>query len=158
MDQNAEGATGSDRNVEGAAADLTPEQFAQLVGGASDDQIAEGIRAAGTGAALDRIFQGFEERFVPERAAGVTAEVQWVITDGDEEHRYRLTIGDGKCIAGAGRSDSPRVTLTTDIVSFAKLVTGHAQGPALFMSGKMKVQGELMFGAQLNGYFERPGS
>ena len=141
----------------GAVPELTPEQFAQLVGGASDDQIAEGIRAAGTRVALARIFEGFEERFVPERASGVTAEVQWVVTDGEEEHPYRLSIADGRCTAGAGRAESPRVSLTTDIVSFAKLVTGHAQGPALFMNGKMKVQGDLMFGAQLNGYFERPG-
>ncbi|HEX2030090.1 MAG TPA: SCP2 sterol-binding domain-containing protein [Actinomycetota bacterium] len=146
-----------EENAEGRVPELTPEQFAELVGGARDEQIAEGIHAAGTRAALDRIFQGFEERFVPERAAGVAAEVQWVVTDGDEEFPYRLSIGDGTCTAGPGRADSPRVTLTTDLVSFAKLVTGHAQGPALFMTGKMKVQGDLMFGAQLNGYFERPG-
>jgi putative sterol carrier protein len=141
---------------EGMVNQLTPEQFAQLVGGSSDEQIADGIRAAGTERALDRIFQGFQERFLPDKARGVTADVQWVVVDGEEEHPYRLSIGDGRCTAERGRVENPRVTLTTDLVSFAKLVTGHTQGPALFMTGKMKVQGDLMFGAQLNGYFERP--
>lgn len=139
------------------APDLSPDQFAQLVRGASDEQIAEGIRAAGTEEALDRIFRGFQERFVPDRARGVTADVQWVITDQGREHPYRLSIAEGTCTASRGRGEGdPRVTLTTDVVSFAKLVTGNAQGPQLFMTGKMKVAGDMMFSMQLNGYFERP--
>ncbi|MGH2723713.1 MAG: SCP2 sterol-binding domain-containing protein [Actinomycetota bacterium] len=137
---------------------LTPEQFAEMVSGASDEEILQGIHGAGTEAALDRIFQGFEERFVPERAQGVTADVQWVVVDEGQEHPYRLRIADGRCTAERGRVEGePKVTLTTDIVSFAKLVTGNAQGPALFMGGKLKMQGDMMFSMQLNNYFERPG-
>lgn len=137
---------------------MTPEQFAQLVSGASDEEIIQGIHGAGTEAALDRIFQGFEERFVPERAQGVTADVQWIVVDDGQEHPYRLRIADGTCTAERGRVEGePRVTLTTDIVSFAKLVTGNAQGPTLFMAGKLKLQGDMMFSMQLNNYFERPG-
>ncbi len=137
--------------------DLTPEQFAQLVGGAGDEEILQGIHGAGTEVALDRIFRGFEERFLPQRAAGVAAGVQWVVVDEGQEHPYVLRIEDGTCTAQRGRVDDPRVTLTTDVVSFAKLVTGNAQGPALFMSGKLKLAGDMMFSMQLNNYFERPG-
>lgn len=137
---------------------MSPEQFRELVSGASDEEILQGIHGAGTEEALDRIFQGFEERFLPERAQGVTADVQWVVIDEGTEHPYHLRIADGKCTAQRGRAEGdPRVTLTTDIASFAKLVTGNAQGPALFMSGKLKLQGDMMFSMQMNNYFQRPG-
>ncbi|MDQ3878209.1 MAG: acyl-CoA synthase, partial [Actinomycetota bacterium] len=52
---------------------VSPEEFAGLVKSATDEQIAEVIHAVGTGATLDRIFEGFQERFNPEKAEGVDA-------------------------------------------------------------------------------------
>ena len=51
--------------------DITPEQFAELVRSTSDDQIETGIRAAGIETVLDRIFLGMQERFAPDKAAGL---------------------------------------------------------------------------------------
>lgn len=135
---------------------ITPEQFASLVGSATDEQIESTVRGVGTERVLDRIFQGMQERFLPERAQGVDAVIQWVVTDEGQDHPYTATIGDGACRIERGRADSPRVTLTAPLAAFAKLVTGKAQGPALFMTGKLKVSGDLMFAQQVNGFFDRP--
>jgi putative sterol carrier protein len=48
------------------------------------------------------------------------------------------------------------VKLTADLVPFVKLVTGEAQGPALFMSGKLKVSGDLMFSTRIMTFFDQP--
>jgi putative sterol carrier protein len=145
--------------AEGASFDveeITPEQFAQLVAGASDDQILEVVRAAGTERVLERIFRGMQERFVPERAQGVDAVVVFVITDQGEEHPFTVTIRDGTCAVAPGTDESPKVTITTDLLSFTKMTAGQVQGPALFMSGKLKLSGDLMFGARVAGFFDPP--
>jgi putative sterol carrier protein len=137
-------------------AEVTPEQFAGLVANADDDQIAEVVRATGTEAVLDRIFEGMEQRFVPDKAKGVDAVVQFVITDEGAEHPYSVTIAGETCKVDKGQAESPKVTITTDIVSFSKLVVGRAQGPQLFMAGKLKVSGDLMFSARIMSFFDRP--
>lgn len=141
-------------NVE--LAQVTPEQFAQFVSQANDDDIAATIRAAGVEQVLERIFTGMKERFVPDKAQDVDAEIQWVITDDGAEHPYLTIIHGGRCEVKKERSDRPRAALTTDIVSFAKLITGRAQGPQLFMAGNLKVAGDLMFSARITSFFATP--
>jgi putative sterol carrier protein len=135
---------------------ITPEQFAEMVRGASDEEIGSTIRAAGSEAVLDRIFEGMEQRFLPEKAQGVDAVVQFVITDEGTEHPYALKVSDGTCDVSKGKADSPKTTITTDVVSFAKLIGGAAQGPQLFMTGKLKVAGDLMFSQRVMLFFDRP--
>jgi putative sterol carrier protein len=135
---------------------VTPEQFAELVGGASDEEIEEVIHAVGTKETLDRVFQGFEERFVPSKAEGVTADVLFQLKDGDEEHPYTVSIADGKCETKAGAASDPKTSLTTDIVSFVKLVTGKEDGVKLFMGGKLRISGDLMFAQRIMTFFDQP--
>jgi putative sterol carrier protein len=135
---------------------LTPEQFAALVSGASDEDITTVVRQAGTADVLDRIFQGMQQRFLPDRANDVDADIAFEITDDGETHNYVVTVRDADCKAGRGTADSPKVTLTTGLVPFVKLVTGEAQGPQLFMAGKLKVSGDLMFSTRIMSFFDRP--
>lgn len=147
----------ADEQVDLSPDSVTPEQFAQLISAAeNDDQIRDAIHAVGTGTTLDRIFQGFEERFLPEKAQDVTADIVFVIKDGDEEHPYTVSVKDGTCNATSGAADNPRTTLTTDLASFAKLVAGIEDGMKLFMGGKLKVTGDLMFSTRIMTFFDQP--
>ena len=135
---------------------ITPEAFAQLVGAATDEQIVEAMRAVGLDTALDRIFDGMAERFAPDKAKGVNETIQWVVTDQGQEYPYTATIADGACSTGRGRAEKSVVTLTTDLVSFVRLITGHAHGPQLFMGGKLQISGNLMFATRVETFFDRP--
>ena len=119
----------------------------------SDDDIAERIGAAGAEQVLDAVFAGMQERFQPDRAAGVDAQIQWLVSAGGEEHPYAITIKDGTCEAGSGRADSPKVTLATDAASFAKLMAGKVPGPALYAQGKLQIQGDLMLAQRMTSFF-----
>jgi putative sterol carrier protein len=132
------------------------DDLTQLTDG-SDDEVAQKIHDAGTEQVLGSVFSGMQERFQPDRAAGVDAQIQWLVSDGGEEHPYVLTIKDGTCAAEGGRAESPRVTLGTDVVSFAKLMAGKAQGPQLYMTGKLKIQGDLMLAQRMATFFAPPG-
>jgi len=48
------------------------------------------------------------------------------------------------------------VTITTDGVNFMKLVTGNAAGPMLFVSGKLKIAGDVPFAARMTSLFTIP--
>jgi putative sterol carrier protein len=123
----------------------------------SDDEVAQKIHEAGTEQVLDAVFRGMQERFQPDRASGVDAQIQWLVSDDGEEHAYVLTVKDGTCAAESGRAENPRVTLGTDVVSFAKLMAGKAQGPQLYMTGKLKIQGDLMLAQRMTTFFAAPG-
>jgi len=120
----------------------------------SDDEIAQRIHDAGTEGVLDAVFTGMQERFQPDKASGVDAALQWLVADGGDEHPYTVTVKDGTCETHPGRVDDPRVTLTTDVVSFAKLMAGKAPGPMLYMTGKLKIQGDLMLAQRMTNFFE----
>jgi len=120
----------------------------------SDDEIAQRIHDAGTDGVLDAVFTGMQERFQPDKASGVDAALQWLIADDGDEHPYTVTVKDGTCETDPGRVDDPRVTLTTDVVSFAKLMAGKAPGPMLYMTGKLKIQGDLMLAQRMTSFFE----
>lgn len=135
---------------------ITAEQFQQLVSESSDEQILETVHAAGTDSVLDRVFQVMEERFVPERAGGVNAVAQFTIRDAGDSHVYNLTIADGTCKTGRGAAEAPTVSLSTDLVNYLKLIAGKANGPMLFMGGKLQVQGDFMLAQRLMAFFDTP--
>jgi putative sterol carrier protein len=135
---------------------VSPEEFAQLVKGSSDEEIASTVHQAGTSEVLDRIFEGMEERFVPEKAADVEADIVFEIKDNDDVHPYLVAIHNKTCKVEQGSTEDPKVKLSAGLVPFIKLVTGEAQGPQLFMSGKLKVSGDLMFSTRIMTFFDQP--
>jgi putative sterol carrier protein len=132
---------------------LSEEQISEALKAATDEQVQEGFRAVGVKDALDRTFNTMQEHFLPEKAEGISADVQWVVTDQGQEYPYVASIADGKCTITADKAASPRVSLTMDLVTFVRLIMGQAQGPQLFMTGKLKVAGDLMFAQRVSGFF-----
>ncbi len=139
-------------------AQIGPEEFAQLVKTAPDDQIEEVIHSVGTEKTLTRIFEGFEERFVPAKAEGVSADILFVIKDDKEEHPYVVSIKDGTCTTRREQISDPKTTLSLKLLPFVKLVTGQADGMKLFMTRKLKISGDLMFAQRVMTFFDRPSA
>ena len=140
-------------------ASVDPEQVAGTISSASDEQLREALSGPQRQAIIGEVFRRMEQHFKPSSAAGVDAVVHWKITgrpDGAIDH-YEVVLKDGSCTAGNDPQHEPRVTLTLDGVDFMRLVTGNAAGPMLFMSGKLKIEGDLMFSAQIQSMFTIPG-
>ena len=87
------------------------DELGQLVEGRSDEEINEFVQAAGVDTVLAQIFQGMEQAFAPEKAAGQRAVVQWDVTAPDGPHSWTVKIADGTCTATTGAAESPRLTL-----------------------------------------------
>ena len=138
---------------------VDPEQVAGTISSASDEQLRAALSGPQREAIIGEVFRRMEQHFKPSSAAGVDAVVHWKITgrpDGAIDH-YEVVLKDGSCTAGNDPQHEPRVTLTLDGVDFMRLVTGNAAGPMLFMSGKLKIEGDLMFSTQIQSMFTIPG-
>ena len=139
------------------ASAVQPEEFARSIGQTPDEALREAMQGPLRDQILDEIFRRMEQHFKP--GSGQDAVIHWTITgrpDGGEDRR-EVVIADGRCSASSEQGADPRVTLKLDGVDFLKLVTGNASGPALFMSGKLKIEGDLMFSAQIQSMFTIPG-
>jgi putative sterol carrier protein len=141
--------------VDFAAVD--PAEFAQTVGQTPEAELREAMRGPMRGEILAEVFRRMEQHFRP--GSGPDAVIHWTITgeDAANEDRWEVVVGGGKCTAGTELRSDPRVSLKLDGVDFLRLVTGNAIGPMLFMSGKLKIEGDLMFAAQIQSMFVLPG-
>ena len=129
-----------------------------LVDDRSNDELNAAVQEqeGGAGGVLDKVFAGMVGSFNPARAAGQQATVQYEITAPDGAHEYSMRIADGRCQVEPGRAQSPRVTLRIGLADFLRLLTGKANGMQLFMTGKLKVSGDLFFAQTYQSWFDRP--
>lgn len=132
----------------------TPAELRNLIEGRSDDEINMTIRELGVDDALDRVFKGMEEAFLPDKAAGQSAVVQWDLTTPDGERVYHVVFANGTCKAARGAGDSPRVTLRAAIPDFLRVITGKLSGPTAFFQGKLKVAGDVLFAQTQQNWFK----
>lgn len=137
---------------------ITGTQLAEMVSATSDDQLRDTIRIVGVDDALARIFSEMEDRFKPGAAGGTDADVVFAIEDGDSVHPYHVKITGGSCKTGAGELEDPEVRLKMQLPVFLKLITNNLSGPMAFMSGKLKIEGDMMLASRLMGFFEAPSA
>jgi len=124
----------------------------------SNEELVSAIQQqdGGVDGVLDRVFAGMAESFNPDKAAGQQAVVQYEIGGPAGTHEYAMLIADGVCQIEKGRAESPRVTIRVGLGDFLRLITGVANGMQLFMTGKLKVSGDLFFAQTYQSWFDRP--
>ena len=144
------------------AADLTnidADQLAALAAGATDEQLAEGMSdPAARESILDEVFRRMGEHLDAEKAKGIDAVLHFVITDkpGGGEDVYEVTLKDGTGTVTNEPVAEPRVKFIVGPAAFLRLVSGAQPGPVLFMAGKLKIEGDLMFASQVATMFKIP--
>jgi putative sterol carrier protein len=134
-------------------------ELARNMSEASDEQLAELMSGPTRGQILAEIFRRMEEHFRADAARDADAVIHWRIGDGPDggEDRWETVIADGACTVHEGFEAEPaRVTFRIGGADFLRLVTGNAAGPMLFMSGKLKIEGDMMFAASAAGLFTIP--
>ena len=88
-----------------------------------------------------------------QQATGKTVKLQNVVTGADGESRYYFKLQDGQVDVGLGDIDDAEATLTADYETSAALSRAELNATAAYMSGKLKIQGDLMKLMQLQGLF-----
>lgn len=102
---------------------------------------------------VEELVRNHEKAFQPDKAAGVDAVIQYILT-GDDGGDWIVTIKDGKCVVTEGKAENPTVTLTSDAHDFADVLLGKANGMQYFMQGKVKLAGDLNLAMKLTEFFK----
>jgi putative sterol carrier protein len=139
-------------------ADLDPSEVARNIAQASDAQLGELMSGPMRAQILAEIFGRMARHFRADAARDTEAVIHWTIVDGDAVDEWESVIAKGACSVHEGfQATGPaRVTFTIGGADFLRLVTGNAAGPMLFMSGRLKIEGDMMFAASAAGLFTIP--
>jgi putative sterol carrier protein len=139
-------------------ASVDPTRFAELVKGASRDQLAELMAGPDRSKILDEIFRRFPTQFRADRAGTTNAVIHWLIggrTDGVHDH-FEVVVADGACTISGSPAAEPNLTITVAGAEFLQLLSGSANPMMLFMTGKLKAKGDLALAANLGNLFDLP--
>ncbi len=105
-----------------------------------------------TNAEVAQIFPTMVQRFVPEKALGVNAVIQFDLS-GANGGLYWVRVVDGRCEAGQGQAENPKMTLKASADDYYAVATGALNPMQAFMSGKIKVQGDMGLAMKLQTMF-----
>jgi putative sterol carrier protein len=105
-----------------------------------------------TNTEIAQIFPTMCERFIPTKAEGLNAIIQFDLS-GDNGGLYWLRISDGKCESGEGQAENPKMTLKALADDYFAVVTGAMNPMQAFMSGKIKIQGDMSLAMKLQTMF-----
>lgn len=146
-------------NALGSLNGADASQLAAMVGQVPDEQLAEGMaNPEGRKMILDEIFKRMSEHAEPHQIEGIDAVVHFEVTgapDGGSDV-YEAVIRDGMVEVSNEPKEQSKVKITTAPVTFLKLVTGQQSGPVLFMTGKLKLEGDVMFASRMTSFFRIP--
>jgi putative sterol carrier protein len=98
------------------------------------------------------IFDRIPEAFNADAAQGVDAVFQFEIT-GDGGGTWNVVIKDGACEVREGAHDDPSVTMAMSTETWMGIVNKELNGIQAFMSGKLKVSGDMMLAQKYQSLF-----
>ena len=76
-------------------------------------------------------------------ASNQRATIQQIITDGGGDTHYWIVIADGAIDMGVGDADGPDATITQSYDTAVKLAKSELSVVTAFMTGKVKVAGNM---------------
>ena len=101
---------------------------------------------------VKEIFEKIPERFSADAAAGLDAVLQFEIT-GEGGGKWNVAIKDGACQVREGTHDAPTVTLVMGTETWAAMVSKELNGIQAFMSGKLKLRGDMLLAQKIPDLF-----
>ncbi|MGH2679980.1 MAG: SCP2 sterol-binding domain-containing protein [Actinomycetota bacterium] len=88
-----------------------------------------------------------------QAAGGKHATIQQVITGGERDTNYWITIADGSIDLGVGDVEGEDATITQSYDSAAALAKGELSAVTAFMTGRLKIAGNMGLILGLQGAF-----
>ena len=90
------------------------------------------------------IFAAINERLraEPQRTQGITAVYGFNIS-GEDGGSFYIKLGEGVGEAGSGAASDPNVVVDMQAQDFVDMAKGELDGTMAFMSGKIKLQGDM---------------
>ncbi len=108
-----------------------------------------------TAAAVKEIFSAMPANINADAAKGMSSVIQFNL-GGDGGGNYYVEIKDGTAKVSEGSHASPNMTMTLAAQDYVDLITGKLNGQMAFMSGKLKIAGDMGLAMKMQTLFKRP--
>ncbi len=86
----------------------------------------------------------------PSKLAGMDCVYQFQVGD----HGYHVSMKDGSAKVGKGEASSPNCTVTMAENDFLDMIAGRLNGQMAFMTGKLKVAGDMGLALKLGTFLK----
>lgn len=101
------------------------------------------------------IFDGMPANLNADAAKGMNAVIQFNLS-GDGGGNYNVTVKDGAATVAEGAAESPNMTMTMAAQDYVDMISGKLNGQMAFMSGKLKIAGDMGLAMKMQSLFKRP--
>jgi len=103
------------------------------------------------------IFDAMPGSLNTDAAKGMNATIQFNLS-GDNGGQWYVAIKDGKADVSKGTATSPNMTLSMTSSDYVDMILGKLNGQMAFMSGKLKISGDMGLAMKMQSLFKRPGA
>lgn len=101
---------------------------------------------------ITELFEAMPGQLNPSAAAGLNKTFQWNIT-GDEAGKWALKVANGTGEIIPGGVEKPDITFTVSDKDWLAIAEGKLDAMNAFMTGKLKVSGDMMLAMRLQQLF-----
>jgi putative sterol carrier protein len=129
-------------------------ELAAFLARATDEEVGRLATTIGVDEVLDQVFAGMQSRFRPDTVAGQDAVVRWDLRTPQGDRTFFMIVRDGAfTLTRDSPGQSPRVMLGLDFADFLRLITGQLDGMQAFMSGRLRLSGDMLFAQNVQEWF-----
>jgi len=96
-------------------------------------------------------------RYLDSAKAGSMDKSIQINLGGDGGGSWWLKIKDGAAESGRGELENPDLTLSSSAADYVLILTGKLDGASAFMSGRLRVKGDMALAISFGTLFKRPG-
>jgi putative sterol carrier protein len=99
------------------------------------------------------IFAQMPSRFNKDAAKGLKAIYQFDLS-GDNGGKWHVLIDNDKCEVKEGPHASPSITISMTAQDYVDMVSGKLNGQVAFMSGKLRIAGDMGLALRMQSIFQ----
>jgi len=97
-------------------------------------------------------FDTLDQRFAADQAKGLKAVFQFELA-GEGGGTYHIVVDDGKMTWAKEAHAAPGITIKMAADDYVKMINGKLNGQMAFMTGKMKVSGQIPLAMKMQTLF-----
>lgn len=131
-----------------------PSDLARLIRDRTDAEIDAGILVTGVDRALDLVFQGMVDHYLPGKAGNKRAVVQWDFQTPEGPRSYQFVSDRGRCHYLRGCPEKANVRLSASLPNFLRIAAGQLNGIVALARGKIRVHGNILLARSFQGWFD----
>lgn len=101
---------------------------------------------------VKEFFDGLQAHINPDKIAGMNVTYQFNIS-GEGGGTWNVKLADGASSVSEGAADSANITLSATGEDWLNITSGKLNGQMAFMTGKLKIQGDMSLALKLQSIF-----